>query len=231
MKVWVYVEGPSDCNALNALWVRWRENLKNAGWGIQIKPIGNSGKSNKSKFFDKIGWRAIEKLEADSRNLVVGLPDFYPNQPYANGPNKHDTWQELCDVQSRIVRRVLKQEGFDESFMERFYPSALKHDLEMLLLAAREQLRSHLETRDQLVNRWRYPVEEQNQNQPPKRVVEELYLKYKKRAYRDTTDAPAVLRSVNDLGQILYFNNGQLNCPVFKDMLDWVSGKTGVPAC
>lgn len=224
MKVWVYVEGPSDCTALNALWVRWRENLRNSGWGIQVIPL-----DNKTIFFRKIGTRAVEKLEADSRDFVVGLPDYYPNLEYAGGQYRHDSLQELLDLQIKLVRNALAKKRIDESNLERFYPSVLKHDLEMLLLAAREHLREHFGTRDHLGS-WTFPVEEQNQNQPPKRVVEELYRRYKGRRYQDTTDAKAVLSRVNNIRDILYFNTNQLNCPIFKDMLDWIGEKTGVPA-
>ena len=66
-----------------------------------------------------------------------------------------------------------------DSHMARFYASALKHDLEVLLLAATSQLQSRLKTQDKLSG-WRRPPEDQNQNKPPKRIVEELFSKYRK---------------------------------------------------
>lgn len=81
-----------------------------------------------------------------------------------------------------------------------------------------------------LWERWRHPVEDQNQDHPPKRVVEALYMTKKGRAYRDTTDAPAVLRKVTDFRSVIYAETGQAQCPVFKAMLDWVGAKTGVAA-
>ncbi len=224
MKIWIYVEGPSDCSALNALWTRWKENLKKDGWGIKVLPL-----DNKTKFFRKIGAHAVEKLRADSRDLVVGLPDYYPNQEYVNTAYRHDTLIELLDVQKKLVNNVLEQKRLDKNYMERFHPSALKHDLEMLLLSAHKQLCDHLGENHQPDN-WIRPVEEQNQNKPPKRIVEEFYRTDKGRRYRDTTDAKAVLSRVNNIREMLYFNTTQLNCPVFKNMLDWVGEKTGVPA-
>ena len=99
----------------------------------------------------------------------------------------------------------------------------------MLLLAARDRLCAHLGTPDRL-GHWCQPVEDQNHARPPKRVVEELYRQKKGRAYRDTTDAAAVLASVSDLRQLLYLESRQLQCPVFKEMLDWLAEKTGVSA-
>ena len=79
MKVWIFVEGRSDVQALSALWSDWQQRLGKKGWGIQLIPL-----EGKSKYFRKIGPRATEKLEHDAHDLVVGLPDLYPNQDYAN---------------------------------------------------------------------------------------------------------------------------------------------------
>ncbi|MCX5644279.1 MAG: hypothetical protein NTZ17_06295 [Phycisphaerae bacterium] len=225
MKVWVYVEGPADRSGLEALWDGWRQKLKQAGWGIHVIPL-----DGKDKFFRKIGAHAVEKLIADSRDLVVGLPDYYPNQPYLGTRYQHATLKALLDVQQKLVRDTLESRRCDAgTFLGRFHASSLKHDLEMLLLAARGQLCAHLGTPDHL-GHWRRPVEDQNHDRPPKRVVEELYLQKKGRAYRDTKDAPAVLASVSDPRQLLYLESGQLQCPVFKEMLDWLAEKTGVSA-
>ncbi len=224
MKVWAYVEGPSDRSGLEALLQTWRPRLKEKGWGIHVIPL-----DGKSRFFRKIGARAAEKLIADSRDLVVGLPDLYPNQPYAGTEFQHSTASELMDVQTRLVREALARKRVDGTMLDRFFPSALKHDFEMLLLAASPQLRAHLGTIEML-GAWRHPVEDQNQEYPPKRVVESLYLAKRKRAYRDTTDAPAVLGNVADLRTVVYSESGQVQCPVFKKMLDWVGNKTGVTA-
>ncbi|MFH1902507.1 MAG: hypothetical protein ABIK20_00385 [Candidatus Omnitrophota bacterium] len=227
MKVWIYVEGPSDRSGLDAFWEEWRLRLKQAHWGIQVIPL-----DNKSRFFRKIGPRAAEKLLANSHDLVVGLPDYYPNQPNPAKEYPHATLEELCNLQYRLVRDILVQKAADvNGLIQRFYPSALKHDLEMLLLAAREQLCAHLGTPDSIGQQWQHPVENQNQNRPPKRVVEELYLTKKGKAYRDTKDAGTVLGNVNNLRQILYSQSGQLlECPVFKSMLDWIGSRTGVRA-
>ncbi|MDD5559592.1 hypothetical protein [Candidatus Methylomirabilis sp.] len=226
MKVWVYVEGESDRIALNALWAKWRTALRQAGWGVQLIPL-----DDKSRFFRKIGPHATEKLLADPLDLVVGLPDFYPNQPFVGTPNQHATVNDLVNLQRKLVQDTITQKGLDAAnLIQRFHPSSLTHDLEMLLLAARDQLRAHLGTSDHL-GHWRHPVEDQNQDQPPKRVVQTLYLRKKGRAYRDTKDAAAVLGTVTDLQQILHSESGQLQCPVFKNMLDWIGTKTGVPAC
>ena len=103
---------------------------------------------------------------------------------------------------------------------------ALKHDLEMLLLAARAQLQSRLKTRDRLGN-WRKPPEDQNQDKPPKRIVEELFRAKLSRAYRDTTDGPAILRGAA-LREVVFEEQGAVQCPAFRDVLDWIGKETSV---
>lgn len=99
----------------------------------------------------------------------------------------------------------------------------------MLLLASREQLRTTLGTNDRL-GKWVHPVENQDQQSPPKRIVEELFRVHKKQRYCDTVHAAIVLRKVEDIGDILKNESGQLQCPVFKEMIDWIGQKTGVTA-
>jgi len=45
-----------------------------------------------------------------------------------------------------------------------------------------------------LRNAWRKPVEDQNDEKPPKRIVEALFKKYRKKpSYIETSDAPWIL--------------------------------------
>lgn len=219
MKVWIFVEGKSDVQALSALWSGWKQKLSKEGWGIQLIPL-----ESKSKYFRKIGSRATEKLANDARDLVVGLPDLYPNRDYADTEYKHNNLQELQGVQTRLVKQHLQQQmgrrANVDSHIVRFYASALKHDLEVLLLAATSQLQSRLK----MPNRpsgWRRPPEEQNQDRPPKRVVEDLFQRELKRSYRENTDSYAILRNA-DLREVAE------QCPTFRAMIAWIGGKTGV---
>ena len=221
MKVWIFVEGSSDVKALSALLNGWKQNLSTKGWGIQVIPL-----DSKSKYFRKIGSRATEKLANDVHDLVVGLPDLYPNRDYADTEYKHNNLQELRGVQTRLVKQHLRQQigrrANVDSHVARFYASALKHDLEVLLLAATSQLQSRLK----MPNRpsgWRRPPEDQNQDRPPKRIVEYLFRRELKRSYRETTDSYAILRGA-DLREVAE------QCPTFRAMIDWIGEKTGVRA-
>ena len=219
MKVWIFVEGKSDGQALSALWSGWKQRLGKKDWGIQLIPL-----ANKSNYFRKIGPRAVEKLVYDTRDLAVGLPDLYPNRDYANTDYRHNNLQELQDVQARLVKQHLQQQmgrrADVDSYIARFYASALKHDLEVLLLAATSQLQSRLKMSNR-PSGWRRPPEEQNQDRPPKRIVEELFQRELKRSYRENTDSDAILRKA-DLQEVAE------QCPTFRAMIDWIGGETGV---
>ena len=221
MKVWIFVEGSSDARALSAFWSGWKQELGKEGWGIQLIPL-----DTKSKYFRKIGPRAVEKLVHDTSDLVVGLPDLYPNRNYANTPYKHDNLEELRDVQTRLVKQDLQKEVKRADFnshMARFFASALKHDLEVLLLAATSQLQSRLRVQNR-PGGWRQPPEDQNQDRPPKKIVQELFRRHRKQPYREIVDSHAILRNA-DLREVTE------QCPVFRAMIDWIGEKTGVPAC
>ena len=223
MKVWVFVEGESDRLALKALWDLWTRDLHAAGWGMRVVPL-----DGKSRFLKKIGVRAAEKLVEDDRDIVVGLPDLYPNQPYRGGSLQHSDLADLQHLQKRLTEDALShpfQVQNPDPLMERFFPSALKHDLEVLLLAAAPQLRSRLKTPDHLGS-WRHPPEEQNQDRPPKRIVGSLFHNKLRRAYRDTIDGPAILKRATN--REVVFGDGPVQCPVFREVLDWVGQKTGV---
>jgi len=227
MKVWVFVEGASDCIALETLWTGWRQRLRQKGWGIQIVSL-----DDKARFFRKIGRRAAEKLVNDPNDLAIGLPDLYPNSVYANSEFRHQDLGELCHVQRDLVEKALRevfQIATTQQYLRRFHASAFKHDAEMLLLAAKHALRQHLGTSERL-GKWRKPVEDQNQQAPPKRIVERLFKEKAGRAYLETRDTRSVLNRVTDLSTVLYDDNRQLQCPAFKEMLDWIGSAVGVPA-
>jgi hypothetical protein len=227
VKVWVYVEGESDRLALLALWTSWQRELKIAGWGIRIMPL-----DNKAKLLRKIGTLAAEKLVGDNCDLVVALPDLYPVLSDGDAAFRHSNMTELVAVLRNEVEGALKerfQRGETQLLMQRYYPAALKHDLEVLLLAGKDALRTHLGTPRNLGTQWRNPPEDQDQQKPPKYVVEELFRTELKRRYRDTTDAPNILRRTSTQREVLFDERKAIQCPVFKGVVDWIGGLTGVP--
>ena len=220
MKVWIFVEGRSDVSALYALYDGWKQKLIRKGWGIQPIPL-----DNKHKYLRKIGPRATEKLKNDPCDLVVGLPDLYPNRGISDN-YRHRNLEELQIVQNRLVRRELEKTSMSgkeiEGHIARFHANAMKHDMEVLLLAATGQLQSRLKMSNS-PSGWRRPPEEQNQDRPPKRIVEELFQRHLKRSYGEIRDSDAILRNA-DMSDIVK------QCPTFRAVIDWIGEKTGVPA-
>ncbi len=223
MKVWIYVEGESDKLGLDALWRNWKIRLRNAGWGIQFIPLGG-----KPKYLKYIGRLAAEKLTKNETDIVVGLPDLYPNAEYVGTKFQHRQFEDLQRLQHELVGHALSSAGTDAR-MDRFFAGALKHDLEMLLLAAEQPLKERLRLESRQLGNFSQKPEDQNQSQPPKKIVDTLFRRGLKRAYRETKDAPAIL-SKSTLEQIVIDERGGIRCPAFKHMVDWVGEKTSVPA-
>jgi hypothetical protein len=230
VRVFVYVEGEADKLALGALLRRYREKLGDHGHGLRFIVLGS-----KDIFFrrTKFPAKAAANLVDREDNHVVALPDLYPNQPYASTPNAHRDLGQLCARLGSLVKQALRDvfgvRARDlPQAMSRFHPSALKYDLEMLLLAAWQRLAEQLGQAVDPAAHWRRPVEDQDQNRPPKRIVEKLFLARTDRAYRDTIHAPAVLRRVEDLREVLQLRTGEQQCPVFERMLEWIAHQTGV---
>jgi hypothetical protein len=231
MKAWFFVEGESGRTALEALFRPWNERLRQSHDGIQVVPI-----KGKSRFLIEIGSRVAQRLVASPTDIVVAAPDLHPMRDFDHTPFPHSNVAELATLMRNSVRsglileqRILAPQA--DQLLDRFLPSALKYDLEFLLLAARKALKQTLGTAENLGN-WRRPVEEQNDDTPPKRIVEDLFLRKskKRRAYQETVDAAAVLRRVTDIREVLFEENGQLQCPLFKSVLDWMGGHLGTLA-
>lgn len=189
MKVVVYDEGVSDKLALESLLRPLLMTKRNEGVAIDFfeAPPGDKKKS----VMEKVPVRAANILLNDPQSVVVALPDLYP----MNKGFPHVSAQELAEGVHRNFAHALKLKGVtDTRVAARFHVFCLKHDLEVLLLAAEEALGSHLDVQH-LVRSWVVPVEDQNHTNPPKVVVEELFHRHGRR-YIETSDAPMILASV-----------------------------------
>lgn len=189
MKVLVYVEGPADRDALAALLRPIIESGRARGVGISFHP-----QHSKDAVLDGVPRRAADHLADRPEDLVIALPDLYPMARYTGTRNAHSNFEELESLlHSRFEARADKL-NLAAEVRRRFQVHCLKHDLEALVLAAPDELRRRLGTNDQLRKAWRKPVEDQDDNRPPKRIVQDLFRKYRRRpGYVDTTDAPWIL--------------------------------------
>lgn len=187
MRVLVYVEGPSDKAAMLALLAPLLEQKRKEGIAIDFfeSPTGDK----KASVLTKVPRKAANIILNDPQATVVAMPDLYPKDKVF----PHETVDELVTGILKNFDNALqsKGRGADARLKERFKVFCFKHDLESLILAAEEGLKGRLGVRA-LDATWRVPVEDQNHERPPKRVVEEIFRKHGKR-YQDTVDAPLVL--------------------------------------
>lgn len=183
-EVHVYVEGPSDKLALQALLAPLLAQLREQK--VFVKFFPGAGK----KFvLLEVPRRAVSILDRNPRDIVVALPDLYPrNQGF-----DHETPEQLVAGIRELFRGAVRQKKLtNEAELEgRFKVFCFKHDLEALVLAAFDALKSRLQAPG-LERTWKLPVEDVDHGRPPKRVVEEIFRSCGKR-YKDTVDAPLIL--------------------------------------
>lgn len=187
MRVVVYVEGPSDKTAMLALLAPLLEQKRKEGIAIDFfeSPTGDK----KASVLTKVPAKAVNIILNDLQAIVVAMPDLYPKDKVF----PHETVDELVKGVSQNFDDALRSKGrrADARLKERFRVFCFKHDLESLILASEEGLKSRLGVKS-LNMTWRVPVEDQNHEHPPKRVVEEPFRKHGKR-YQNTVDAPLIL--------------------------------------
>lgn len=189
MRVLVYVEGPSDRDGLAALLRPVIEAAQQNGVGISFHP-----QHSKDALLDDVPRKAADHLAERPGDWVIALPDLYPMSRYAGTRNAHASFAELEMLLRKRFDARADTLGLTDGVRRQFRVHCLKYDLEALLLATPERLRERLRTDDALRNAWRQPVEDQDDDQPPKRIVEELFKKYRKKpGYQDTVDAPWIL--------------------------------------
>jgi hypothetical protein len=188
VNVLVYVEGPSDKYALPALLRPIVEAGARKRVGIQFIPT-----NGKELLLTNVARKAADHLSEHPADWVFALPDLYPMAHFHGTSSQHHSLAELRKVIDRDFKRFATELKLSADVRGHFRVHCLKHDLEALLLAAVAQLRSRLKTGDHLSSAWKLPVEDQNDSNPPKRIVEVLFSRYLKRDYQDTVDAPWIL--------------------------------------
>lgn len=189
MKILVYVEGPSDRAGLEALLRPLVAAGREQGAGLRFLP-----QHGKTALLDGVPSRAAEHLAANPDDWVIALPDLYPMRDYNGTANAHGSRRDL----DRLLRHRFEERAdrirLAAEPRRHFLVHCLKHDLETLLLACPDELRRRLGTDHALEKGWRQPVEEQNDEQPPKKTVERLFRRYRpKPGYVDIADAPWIL--------------------------------------
>ncbi len=190
MRVIIYVEGPSDRLALARLLAPLID--RKAQQGISIEFFETAPGDRKASLLTKTPVTAVNILRNDQTAVVVALPDLYPR----NKAFQHETVPQLVDGILRRFGEALSRKGIDDDRLaQRFHVFCLKYDLEALVLACERQLKIRLQV-SELECTWSVPVEDQDHDNPPKRVVERLFRDHQMR-YADTVDAPLILATAD----------------------------------
>jgi hypothetical protein len=190
VKVIVYVEGDSDRGALEALLSPIIDAGQQNKVAIRFLPLHGKGAVLRGSWF-----KAADDLARDPRDWMFALPDLYPMKEFDRTEYPHRSAADLRRVlHERFASRADKL-GLPDDVRRHFRVHCLKHDLEALLLAAPDALKQRLGTHEKLGGKWRLPVEDQNDDKPPKRVVEDLFKHCRRKPpYQETTDARWILQ-------------------------------------
>ncbi len=192
-EVIVYVEGPSDKNAMEALLDPLIQQKQKEG--VVIKFFEAPRGDKKESVLMKVPRRAVDIIRNRRDSVVVAMPDLYPRDKGF----KHETFSELETGILRNFSDALRSRGVenDARLKDRFRVFCFKYDLEVLILASEEALRKRLGV-EHLKVTWKTPVEDQNHNDPPKQIVKKLFVEHGE-SYQGTDDAPIILRNSNYL--------------------------------
>ena len=168
-EVIIYVEGPSDQAAMQALLKPLLQKKSQEGLSISFSRALRGDR--KKYILLEVPRRAVGIIISKPHTIVVAMPDLYPR----NKGFKHETFDELKTGILRNFSNALRKKGAanDPRFRERLRVFCFKHDLEALVLASQEALRKHFGL-DRLKVTWRIPVEDQDHNNPPRHIVERL---------------------------------------------------------
>ena len=129
--------------------------------------------SNKKALLVKYPRKAYQIIRNNRESAVVLLPDLYPY----NVGVPHVNYSQLRDGIMYSFAAMLSEH--ENELRSRFKVFCFKHDLEVLLLAAIDQLQEYLGMN--IRRTWSEEVEDQDDNSPPKKIIESLFRKAKKR--------------------------------------------------
>jgi hypothetical protein len=196
MRVIIYVEGPSDKNAMEALLVNLID--KKSEEGVSIEFFAIKGKNNdkggdaKKDLLLKAPIKAVDILCRTPNSIVILLPDLYPK----NKGFTHETFQQLeAGIMNNFSQELREKRIQDERLKERFKVFCFKYEMEALILASESALQDKLGVTSLAVT-WTIPVEDQNHDRPPSKIVEQLFRDSGK-GYNKTVDAKLILRNTS----------------------------------
>ena len=182
--------------------------------GIEISFSAQFRETGKSYLLIKVPRRAARVLTKEPCTIVVAMTDLYPRDEAF----RHGTVEELeAGIHSNFNAALQHSDtGCDKRLRERFKVFCFKYDLEALILASEEALKKQLGL-SRLEATWRKPVEEQNHDLPPKKIVEKLF-EENGPCYSGPVDAPLILSKAN------YQDIAEKCSQCFKPFVEFLTG-------
>lgn len=211
-EVIVYVEGPSDRLAMEALLGPLLQQKRKEGVVIKFFPAPPG--HNKESVITKVPQTAVNIIRSDKYSIVVAMPDLYPRDQ----PLPHETFDELKVLILNKFDNALRDKSAEDDIRlkDHFKVFCFKYDLEALILASEKALKSRLGV-DRLNITWSEHVEDQDHDHPPKRIIERLFKEHGE-TYQGTEDAPLIL------GESDYQDIAE-KCPqCFKPFVEFLTG-------
>ena len=220
MRVIIYVEGPSDKNAMEALLVNLIDKKSEEGVSIEFFPIKGSnndrGGDAKKELLLKAPTKAVNILGNNPNSIAIILPDLYPR----NKGFPHETFQQLrAGIMENFSQALQEKDIQDERLKERFKVFCFKYEMEALILAAESALLGKLgklKFTSQDVT-WTIPVEDQNHDRPPSEIVEQLFRDSGKK-YDKRVDPQLILRNTS------YQEIAEKCTQCFKPFVEFIEG-------
>ncbi len=198
-KVLVYVEGPSDQFAMTELLRPLIEQKQQMGVSIEFTHLGEKSADNsrkhwgagKESLLKKVPIMAANAVPYNPNLIIIVMPDLYPK----DRPFPHKTFEELevgaIKKFEELLQNKPKSIKDNAKLRQQFKVFCFKHDLEALVRAAEEALKIKLGITN-LQPGWKIPVEDQNNDRPPSKIVEELFRKHGK-SYNKIVDGLNIL--------------------------------------
>lgn len=187
-KVIIYVEGISDKLAMESLF-KDQISLKQQN-GTDIRFFESPKGNRKANILLKVPVKAANILAVNPSDFVVALPDLYP----INCGFLHSSIEEIRAGMQDAFLKTLKRKKVKNpaEYQAHFKIFCFKHDMEVLLLASSEKLKQYFSSKI-LPVKWKTPVEEQNKNHPPKRIIEKTFEYFHKKY--GVEDAARILKN------------------------------------
>ncbi len=208
VKVKIYCEGQTE-RGLKELLTPIREELRVKGLGITIGSY-----TGNAQLLKKIGSATKKAIEDGSPAVFCAIDLHNVHKAFSGGLREalgQMNW-EAMEVTRRVewLRTHIRNHCVEREYKNKLHPHVLVHEIEALMFADPGRIASKLKVRS--IGSFHNPEEINDQN-PPKKVLRNLYRQHVKRRYYEQRDGVPLLQSVD-------FDLVYNKCPNFKALVD-----------